>query len=66
MADFIVHTQKDDPEIHFFYRVTADQPEDAFPHLEKEQAIDWGEHHVETLSLRNDRYRHELIAIFKS
>jgi hypothetical protein len=69
MPDFIVHTQKKDPdihsEIHFFYRVKSSCEEQAYPWLQEVGAIDWGEDHIETFPIPNDANGHELIAIFK-
>ncbi len=65
MPDYIVHTCKHDPEVHFFYRVTSSDKDLAYARLQLAGAVDRGEEHVETFSMVNGQFAHELIAIFK-
>jgi hypothetical protein len=65
MPDYIVHTQKRNPEVHFFYRVTSSDKDLAFDRLVLAGAVVRGEEHVETFSMVNEGFAHELLAVFK-
>ncbi len=66
MPTFIVHTQRNDPGIHFFYQVTASVEEWAFNELIRQGAIDSDEAHVETFPVIGEDRSHELLAIIKT
>jgi hypothetical protein len=60
---FIVHTQRKQSGIHFFYQVNARVVEDAFDALCVQGAIDSDETHVETFPVLDEKASHELLAI---
>lgn len=63
---FIVHTQRGEAGIHFFYQVNAHREDAAFEMLKKQGAIDCDETHVETLPVIEGERSHDLIAIIKT
>ncbi len=65
MFDFIVHTVRKEPGIHFFYRVKASTKDVAFSKLQRARALDLDEEHFETIPVPTEGDGYELIAIVK-
>ena len=63
---YIVHTQRGEAGIHFFYQVVAPRQEDAYDALCVHGAIDSDEAHVETFPVLEQGRSHELLAIIKT